>query len=503
MSFKILYNQSPKELKSLVFSQWKAKQNPKFHPEGNTLKHIIVVTNRAFAKFPDNKNIQLAAYFHDLGKLATFAINPKTNQPTAYGHEKVSSDLVNKYSEFISSQGADPKIVDFIVKNHMKVKPRTWDMMRQSKKDPIIDNPSYQDLIDFNTIDKGGLKELKQNNKMKLKNLLLSINEAIDIPDGKKAIIVLVGPPSVGKSTWIKSNFPDSYVINRDTIVEKVASSYGWTYDDMFATPPSDAQVGDVDEKYGTVEEAPSWMTWAKSVFNKVLEANGKVQTQMSARVKGAVPSGKNIVIDMTNMNAGARKNALKAIEGNEDKYHAVAVDFKFQGAEDTIKKMAAKRAEAAKRMGKSKTIPDAAFDRMFSSYEKPTTGEGFDDIISVDNIGVLKKALADNINENMKPSKEILRMKKLAGLITESEIKQTLKEGISVDDIADYAYDKAPSGAEFSYINGDDEDMMTDWLNTLIGKEIELENQDGEKYKAKFTEEDKDNYLEYLDNKS
>lgn len=419
MNFRTLYDQSPEELKSLVFSQWKAKQNPKWHPEGNTLKHIITVTNRAFKHFPNNPHIQLAAYFHDLGKLATADINPKTGQPTAYGHEKISSDLVDKYKSFITKMGADPDIVRYIVKNHMKIKPRTWDIMRQKKKDPIMNDPFFDDLMKFGNIDKGGLKELKQNSKMKLKNLSRRINEAIDIPEGKKAIIVLVGPPSVGKSTWIKSNFPDSYVINRDTIVEKVASSYGptWTYDDMFATPPSDAKVGDVDEKYGTVKNAPSWMTWAKLVFDKVLEANGKVQKLMNARVQGAVPSGKNIVIDMTNMNAGARKNALKAIEGNEDKYHAVAVDFKFQGAEDTIKKMAAKRAEAAKRMGKSKTIPDAAFDRMFSSYEKPTTGEGFDDIISVDNIGALKKALADNINENMKPSKEILRMQKLAGI--------------------------------------------------------------------------------------
>lgn len=106
-------------------------------------------------------------------------------------------------------------------------------------------------------------------------------------------------------------------------------------------------------------------------------------------------------------------------------------------------------------------------------------------------------------LDENIKLSKEILRMKKLAGLITESEIKQILKEGISVDDIVDYAYDNAPSNAEFYYIQGDDEDMMIDWLDTLVGKEIELENQEGEKYKAKFTEEDKNNYLEYLNNKS
>lgn len=221
----------------------------------------------------------------------------------------------------------------------------------------------------------------------------------------KRKMIVLVGPPSVGKSTWIKSNFPNAYIINRDDIVDKVASSYGWTYDDMFATPPIDAEIGDSDEKFGNVVAAPSWMTWAKTIFDKVQEANGKVQQLMNSRVSGAHPSGQDIVVDMTNMNAGSRKSAMKAIEGNEDKYHKVAVDFKFKGAEDVIKKMAEKRAEAAQRMGKSKTIPPNVFDKMFSSYQEPTEAEGFDEIISVDNIENLKRALNDdgeNINETI-----------------------------------------------------------------------------------------------------
>ena len=58
----------------------------------------------------------------------------------------------------------------------------------------------------------------------------------------KNKMIVLVGPPSVGKSTWIKSNFPDAYIISRDDIVDLVSINYGWTYDDMFATPPEDAE---------------------------------------------------------------------------------------------------------------------------------------------------------------------------------------------------------------------------------------------------------------------
>ena len=210
----------------------------------------------------------------------------------------------------------------------------------------------------------------------------------------KRKMLVLVGPPSVGKSTWIASNYPEAYVINRDDIVEKVASSYGWTYDDMFATPPIDSEVGEVDEKYGTIKESPSWMTWADTIFDKVFEANGKVQKLMQDRVAQAHPSNKDVVVDMTNMNSNSRKNAMKAIEGNEQDYHKAAVDFKFQGAEDVIKKMAEKRAEAAKRMGKSKTIPSNVFDKMFSSYSAPSTSEGFDEIVSVDNIDNLKSSL-------------------------------------------------------------------------------------------------------------
>lgn len=176
MSFKNLYKASPPELKQIVMDQWKAKQNPQHHPEGNTLKHIIVVTDRAFRDFPDNKDIQLAAYFHDLGKLATYAINPKNGQPTAYGHEEESTQLIDQFREFVQQQGANPEIVKYIVKNHMKIKPSTWDVMKPSKKDPIINDPHYKDLEKFGTIDKGGLLEFKYLYKSN-KRMKTQINE--------------------------------------------------------------------------------------------------------------------------------------------------------------------------------------------------------------------------------------------------------------------------------------------------------------------------------------
>jgi len=215
-----------------------------------------------------------------------------------------------------------------------------------------------------------------------------------------KKIYVLVGPPSVGKSTWIKKTFVDikPYIINRDDLAEKVAGEYGWTYDDMFIVPPVDSNEGDVSDKYGTVVPAPAYMSWPgapKLVYDKVVEANGKVQSLFTQRVAGSKGQD-NIVVDMTNMNAGARKGALKAIEGVEGEYHKVAVVFNFKGAEDVIKKVAAKRAEEAEKMGKSKTISSDVIDRMIKNYAEVSPEEGFDEVVNIDNTEELRKVISD-----------------------------------------------------------------------------------------------------------
>jgi hypothetical protein len=246
--------------------------------------------------------------------------------------------------------------------------------------------------------------ESKSYLKKLIRESLNAIFEA-DSDGEKRKMIVLVGPPSVGKSTWIKSNFPNAYIINRDDIVEKVAASYGWSYDDIYVTPPSDAEIGDVDEKFGNVIPAPEWMTWTKTVFDKVKEANEKIKPLMNYRMSGAHDSDQDVVVDLTHMTKSERDMTMQDLESGGDEYYKVAVDFKFKGAEDVIKRVSEKRAEAAKRMGKPKTIPSASFDRMFSSYEEPTKDEGFDEIISVDNIENLKRALSDdgeNLNESI-----------------------------------------------------------------------------------------------------
>jgi len=231
-----------------------------------------------------------------------------------------------------------------------------------------------------------------------------------------KKIYVLVGPPSVGKSTWVKQTFKDvePYIINRDDLAEEVASQYGWTYDDMFITPPQDSVEGDTSDKYGVVVKAPSYMNWPgapKVVYDRVVEANGKVQKLFNERVSGAKGQD-NIVVDMTNMNSGSRKSALKAIEGSESDYQKVAVVFNFKGAEDIIKSVAQKRAEEAKKMGKSKTISAEVMDRMFKNYQEVSPEEGFDEIINQDNTEELKKLTQTNESKSKKFIKNFSKFK-------------------------------------------------------------------------------------------
>lgn len=136
---KTLIRTLPEDLKLLLFQQWNAKQSPKYHPEGNTFKHILIVLKRAYSKFPDDPNMILSALFHDLGKMDTYSINPKTGEPTAHGHENESIRYIEQFQDWIESiDGANVNTIKFIVKNHMKVKPETWTTMRNKKKAPIV-----------------------------------------------------------------------------------------------------------------------------------------------------------------------------------------------------------------------------------------------------------------------------------------------------------------------------------------------------------------------------
>jgi predicted kinase len=169
------------------------------------------------------------------------------------------------------------------------------------------------------------------------------------VADSRPKLYVLVGPPAIGKSTWVRDNVPDAYLINRDDIVDDVRGALGLKYDQMFR-PENRRHQTEVDRLH-------------------------------RENIAGAVASGKDIVVDMTNMGVNSRRNALRVIQGHESKYEKIAVIFDHRGKEDFVRDNVRRRAE---KLG-DKNIPYHVMTGMFDRFEIPTKVEGFDRIISAD----------------------------------------------------------------------------------------------------------------------
>jgi len=232
-----------------------------------------------------------------------------------------------------------------------------------------------------------------------MKLIIENFNRFLTEKEEKKKLFILVGPPSVGKSYWIEKTFENKpYIISRDDIADEVARNYSapdgtpWSYDDLFIPPPKGSKLGDIDKNYGRVIRSPPWMRkWQPLSYSKIKKANDVIQQKFVERVGGAVPSGQDIVVDMTNMTTPARLRAMEAIKSEEQDYKKIAVVFEFKDSEEIIKRVAVKRQKDSKKQGKAKTIPLHVIDRMFKSFQEIKDSEGFDEIISVDNREALK----------------------------------------------------------------------------------------------------------------
>ena len=158
-NFKSLFKKMPSDLQTRVYNLKKTKQRTDKHPEGNVLKHTIVVVNRSIKD--DDIDIAIAAMFHDIGKDETAGIHPKKGHITHYGHERVSASLAKKHRDWIESVGGNTTNVYYIVKNHMRYKQLS--SMRPHKQMKLKSFRAYDKLGKFSKHDRGGLDEVLIN----------------------------------------------------------------------------------------------------------------------------------------------------------------------------------------------------------------------------------------------------------------------------------------------------------------------------------------------------
>lgn len=153
MTFRRLFDSAPEALQKSLCDLWHIEQREDYHPEGNALKHTIIVFNRSLIS--KDINIIVAAFFHDLGKKDAFK---KTffGRPVAYGHENYSAKYVFKHRRWIDSLGADPVIVFNIVKYHMRIKTARY--LKKNKLLRFQKNQYFNLFTKFSLYDKGGRK---------------------------------------------------------------------------------------------------------------------------------------------------------------------------------------------------------------------------------------------------------------------------------------------------------------------------------------------------------
>jgi len=151
-------------------------------------------------------------------------------------------------------------------------------------------------------------------------------------------VIILIGPPLSGKTTWIRNNFPDTEVISRDEIVMEVYGSRDY-----------DAAFNNVDQK--------------------------KVDRVLHQRLVDANAENKNTIVDMTHMTSKRRKQNLDYFS---DDYYKLGVIFPILSEEEYTKRNQKRMAE------ENKNLPMHIVKRMISQYQPVRTEEGFNKVISL-----------------------------------------------------------------------------------------------------------------------
>lgn len=152
-----------------------------------------------------------------------------------------------------------------------------------------------------------------------------------------KKVIVLVGVPLSGKSTFIRENYPDAFIVSRDQLVM-----------DVFGSDDYSTAFKEVDHK--------------------------EVDRQLDLRFKEA--STKDlVVIDMTNLVPKRRSSNLRyfGLDWVKEAYvFPFLSDDEYSERNDRRNKL------------ENKFIPMGVIKSMISSYVEPTLDEGFDKIVKL-----------------------------------------------------------------------------------------------------------------------
>ncbi len=105
---------------SLLHKLKEAEQSPKYHPEGNTWNHTMLVLDEAAKVREKSRNKEVfmwSALLHDIGKPPT--TRNRKGKITSYDHDKVGEELCIEFLRYFNCEQAFIDSVSAMVRYHM------------------------------------------------------------------------------------------------------------------------------------------------------------------------------------------------------------------------------------------------------------------------------------------------------------------------------------------------------------------------------------------------
>lgn len=148
-------------------------------------------------------------------------------------------------------------------------------------------------------------------------------------------LIMLVGVPTSGKTTYVKNlksmkYWENAVILSTDNYIEKIAKEYNKTYNEVFA--------------------------------DAIPDATRELELQLNI----AKDKGEDIIFDQMNLSKKTRKKKLSKIPSH---YRKTAVYFQLSLCEVLDRN----------KHREGKFIPESVLKQMYSQFEIPTYDEGFD----------------------------------------------------------------------------------------------------------------------------
>ena len=138
-------------------------QNPKYHPEGDVLKHVFLVVDMAseYKKYAsDEKVFMWAALLHDIGKLTT--TRTRKNRITSYNHDREGKDIAREFLNEVTNDEEFKRKVSNLVRWHMQ--PLFYDKnLPFFQRQEMINDVEYKEVALLSLCDRLGRGNLDKD----------------------------------------------------------------------------------------------------------------------------------------------------------------------------------------------------------------------------------------------------------------------------------------------------------------------------------------------------